>query len=114
MEPYASSTDELVTELIEYQPKVEKLSTLEATALLAGSTVDTKNFTLRSGSRTCDAASFLRSRGADTVKVQEFLKEDIDLYRRKSRLIEWVEVYREHSAIAAARPGSSFGSGLMA
>src|SRR5690625_245169 len=114
MEPYASSTAELVTELIEYQPKVEKLSTLEATALLAGITVDTKNFTLRTGSRTFDAASFLRSRGADTVKVQEFLKEDIDLYIRKSKLIEGVELYRDHIAIAAAEPGDVFGTVLIA
>lgn len=114
MEPYASSTAELVTELIEYQPKVEKLSTLEATALLAGITVDTKNFTLRTGSRTFDAASFLRSRGADTIKVQEFLKEDLDLYIRKSKLIEGVEIYRDNIAIAAADPGDVFGSVLIA
>src|SRR5690625_703319 len=114
MEPYASSTAELVTELIEYQPKVEKLSTLEATALLAGITVDTKNFTLRTGSRTFDAASFLRSRGADTVKVKEFLKEDIDLYIRKSKLIEGVELYRDHIAIAAAELGDVFGTVLIA
>src|SRR5690625_3745555 len=114
MEPYASSTAELVTELIEYQPKVEKLSTLEATALLAGITVDTKNFTLRTGSRTFDAASFLRSRGADTIKVQEFLKEDLDLYIKKSKLIEGVEIYRDNIAIAAADPGEVFGSVLIA
>ncbi|MBF6633889.1 MAG: DHH family phosphoesterase, partial [Planococcus sp. (in: Bacteria)] len=52
MEPYASSTAELVTELIEYQPKHEKLSMLEATAMLAGIIVDTKSFTLRTGART--------------------------------------------------------------
>ena len=49
MEPYASSTAELVTELIEYQPKHEKLTMLESTALLAGIIVDTKSFTLRQG-----------------------------------------------------------------
>src|SRR5690606_19656339 len=65
MEPYASSTSELVTELLEYQPEHLKLSMLEATALLAGITVDTNNFTLRTGSRTFDAASYLRARGAD-------------------------------------------------
>ncbi|HLR65998.1 MAG TPA: DHH family phosphoesterase, partial [Virgibacillus sp.] len=57
MEPYASSTAELVTELLEYQPKNLKLKMLEATALLAGIIVDTKSFTLRTGSRTFDAAS---------------------------------------------------------
>ena len=49
MEPYASSTAELVTELLEYQPKHEKLTMLESTALLAGIIVDTKSFTLRTG-----------------------------------------------------------------
>lgn len=114
MEPYASSTAELVTELLEYQPKVGKLSTLEATALLAGITVDTKNFTLRTGSRTFDAASYLRSRGADTIKVQQFLKEDLDLYVRKSKLIEKAEIFNEHIAIAKAEPGDVFGSVMIA
>ena len=52
MEPYASSTAELVTELLEYQPQNEKLLPLEATALLSGIIVDTKSFTLRTGART--------------------------------------------------------------
>ena len=58
MEPYASSTAELVTELLEYQPKRSKIDMLESTALLAGIIVDTKSFTLRTGSRTFDAASY--------------------------------------------------------
>ena len=80
MEPYASSTAELVTELIEYQPKQEKLTMLESTALLAGIIVDTKSFTLRTGARTFEAASYLRTNGADTILVQRPLKEDIDTY----------------------------------
>ena len=59
MEPYASSTAELITELLEYQPKHEKLTMLESTALLAGIIVDTKSFTLRTGARTFEAASYL-------------------------------------------------------
>src|SRR5699024_1838490 len=85
MEPYASSTAELVTELLEYQPKTVKLKMIEATALLAGIIVDTKSFTLRTGSRTFDAASYLRSSGADTVLVQKFMKEDMDVYVRRSK-----------------------------
>ena len=61
MEPYASSTAELVTELLEYQPDNEKLSKLEATALFSGIIVDTKSFTLRTGARTFEAASYLRT-----------------------------------------------------
>jgi c-di-AMP phosphodiesterase-like protein len=100
MEPYASSTSELVTELLEYQPKRGKIDMLEATALLAGIIVDTKSFTLRTGSRTFDAASYLRAQGADTVLVQKFLREDIDSYLKRSKLIESVEFYKEGIAIA--------------
>ncbi|WP_339217686.1 DHH family phosphoesterase [Ornithinibacillus sp. FSL M8-0202] len=114
MEPYASSTAELVTELLEYQPKGEKLKMLEATALLAGIIVDTKSFTLRTGSRTFDAASYLRAKGADTVLVQQFLKEDLDLYVKRSKLIERTEIYRNTIAITKADPGEIYGAVLIA
>ncbi|GAB3053878.1 DHH family phosphoesterase [Virgibacillus ainsalahensis] len=114
MEPYASSTAELVTELLEYQPKTLKLKMLEATALLAGIIVDTKSFSLRTGSRTFDAASYLRSKGADTVLVQRFMKEDLDLYVKRSKLIERSEVYRDEIAIATAAPGVTYGQVLIA
>jgi cyclic-di-AMP phosphodiesterase len=100
MEPYASSTAELVTELLEYQPKNEKINMLEATALLAGIIVDTKSFTLRTGSRTFDAASYLRALGADTVLVQRFLKEDINTFVKRAKLIESVKFYSKGLAIA--------------
>jgi len=100
MEPYASSTAELVTEFLEYQPKRSKIEMIEATALLAGIIVDTKSFTLRTGSRTFDAASYLRAHGADTILVQKLLKEDVDTYIRRSKLIESVAFYRDGIAIA--------------
>jgi c-di-AMP phosphodiesterase-like protein len=100
MEPYASSTAELVTELLEYQPKRSKIDMLEATALLAGIVVDTKSFTLRTGSRTFDAASYLRAHGADTVLVQKFLKENVDTYIKRAKLIESVSFYKDGIAIA--------------
>ncbi|WP_214861061.1 DHH family phosphoesterase [Exiguobacterium sp. s161] len=105
LEPYASSTSELVTELIEYQPTNQKLSMLEATALLAGIIVDTKGFALRTGSRTFDAASYLRSQGADTVLVQEFLSQDLETYVEQSHILERSEVYTKGMAIATAEPG---------
>ncbi|WP_163969295.1 DHH family phosphoesterase [Oceanobacillus halotolerans] len=114
MEPYASSTAELVTELLEYQPSTLKLSMLEATALLAGIIVDTKSFTLRTGSRTFDAASYLRSKGADTVLVQQFMKEDLDIYIKRSRLIERATIYRDSIAIAKADDGEVYGPVLIA
>ncbi|MEW8971079.1 DHH family phosphoesterase [Mesobacillus jeotgali] len=100
MEPYASSTAELVTELLEYQPKNGKIQMLEATALLAGIIVDTKSFTLRTGARTFDAASYLRSHGADTILVQKFLKEDINTYIRRAKIIENVYFYRDGIVIS--------------
>ncbi|MBJ8110668.1 DHH family phosphoesterase [Bacillus cereus group sp. N6] len=100
MEPYASSTAELVTELLEYQPKNLKMTMLEATALLAGIIVDTKSFTFRTGARTFDAASYLRSHGADTVLVQELLKEDMDQYLRVAKAIKNAYIYTNGIAIA--------------
>ncbi|RFU68073.1 DHH family phosphoesterase [Bacillus sp. V59.32b] len=104
MEPYASSTAELVTELLEYQPKRGKIDMLESTALLAGIIVDTKSFTLRTGSRTFDAASYLKAHGADTILVQKFLKEDVDTYIERSKLIETVSFYKNGIAIAKGKP----------
>ncbi|TCP20031.1 c-di-AMP phosphodiesterase-like protein [Scopulibacillus darangshiensis] len=100
MEPYASSTSELVTELLEYQPKKLKLGVIEATSMLAGITVDTKSFTLRTGARTFDAASYLRANGADTILVQKLLREDLDHFNRRAKLIQNTELYRGDIAIA--------------
>ncbi|PLT33243.1 DHH family phosphoesterase [Bacillus sp. V5-8f] len=114
MEPYASSTAELVTELLEYQPKRSKIDMLESTALLAGIIVDTKSFTLRTGSRTFDAASYLRAHGADTVLVQKFLKEDVDTYIKRSKLIETVSYYKNGVAIAKGTPDDLYHQVLIA
>lgn len=114
MEPYASSTAELVTELLEYQPKHDKINRLEATALLAGIIVDTKSFTLRTGSRTFDAASYLRSQGADTVLVQKFLKEDISTYVKRSKLIESARFSHDGIVIAKGSPNETYNQILIA
>ncbi|WP_186671907.1 DHH family phosphoesterase [Sporosarcina sp. BP05] len=114
MEPYASSTAELVTELIEYQPKQEKLTMLESTALLAGIIVDTKSFTLRTGARTFEAASYLRTNGADTILVQRLLKEDIATYVLRSKLIETVELSDSGIAIAKGQDQVVYGAVLIA
>lgn len=114
MEPYASSTSELVTELLEYQPKHGKLEMLEATALLAGIIVDTKSFTLRTGSRTFDAASYLRAHGADTVLVQRFLKEDVEMYVKRGKLIETVTLYHDGVAIAKGNNDEFYDQVLLA
>ncbi|WP_456277210.1 DHH family phosphoesterase [Bacillus sp. AK128] len=114
MEPYASSTAELVTELLEYQPKRSKLNILEATSLLAGIIVDTKSFTLRTGSRTFDAASYLRAHGADTILVQKFLKEDIDVFVKRSKIVENTAIYKNGIAITKGQQEEKYDQVLIA
>ena len=88
IEPYASSTGELITELFEYQNNyTESIQQIEATAMLGGIIVDTRNFTLRTGSRTFDAASYLKSVGADTILIQRLLKENVETYLLRSHLL---------------------------
>lgn len=100
VESYASSTSELVTELFEYQPRrAQGLRRLEATAMLAGIQIDTKSFTLRSGTRTFDAASYLRAVGADGNLLQDFMKETVDSYRNRAHLIERAQI---HGSVAIA------------
>lgn len=101
IEPYASSTCELVTEMIEYQPQGGKgvLTDLEASAMLAGITVDSKEFSLRTGTRTFDAASYLRSIGADTQVVSELLKENIDNYLQRSHLVSTIDMIEPDMAL---------------
>ncbi|WP_068985799.1 DHH family phosphoesterase [Lysinibacillus xylanilyticus] len=114
MEPYASSTAELVTELLEYQPKRAKINMLEATALLAGIIVDTKSFTLRTGARTFEAASYLRTNGADTVLVQRLLKEDVDTYIERSKIVQTVNFVKPGIAIAVGEEAKIYDSVLIA
>lgn len=101
IEPYASSTCELVTEMIEYQPQGGEgvLTDLEASAMLAGITVDSKEFSLRTGTRTFDAASYLRSIGADTQVVSELLKENIDNYLQRSHLVSTIDIIEPDMAL---------------
>ncbi|CAH8767818.1 DHH family phosphoesterase [Paenibacillus dendritiformis] len=114
LEPYASSTAELVTELLQYIQNRINLSMLEATALLAGITVDTKHFTLRTGSRTFDAASFLRRQGADPLLVQRVLKQDLEEYIEKAEIIRRAEMLYGHIAVAVTEPGRKYSQLLIA
>ncbi|GAE34431.1 phosphoesterase [Halalkalibacter akibai JCM 9157] len=114
MEPYASSTAELVTELLEYQPKKLKMDRLESTALLAGIIVDTKSFAVRTGARTFDAASFLRSNGADTTLVQTLLKEDLEHYVKRAKLIESAYFYHKGIAISIANDDEVYSQIIIA
>lgn len=87
LETYASSTSELVTELLQYLGDQVELSKAEATALLAGITVDTKYFMYQTGSRTFEAAAYLRSLGAEPTVVQKLLQDDITTVIKKAEVI---------------------------
>jgi c-di-AMP phosphodiesterase-like protein len=114
MEPYASSACELITELLQYINEKVSLEVVEATMLLAGIVVDTKNFSFRTGARTFEAASFLRRNGADTSLVQRMLKEDLAEYMRKTEILKHAEIIHEHIAIAVTEPGQKFEQLLIA
>ncbi|NBC70800.1 DHH family phosphoesterase [Paenibacillus sacheonensis] len=114
MEPYASSTCELVTELLQYIHDRVLLDVREATALLAGITVDTKSFSLRTGSRTFEAASFLRRNGADSTLIQRMMKEDLAEYIKKAEMIKLAEIVYEHIAIAVTEQGRQYSQLLIA
>ena len=100
-EPYASSASELVTELLQYLLEPSELMTREAEALMSGIVLDSKNFTMRTGSRTFDAAAFLRRAGADTTEVRRFFKSDLDKTISRFEIIKETQMYRQGMAICA-------------
>lgn len=82
--------------------------------MLAGIIVDTKSFTLRTGARTFEAASYLRSNGADTVLVQRLLKEDLDTYIERAKIVQSVEFVGDGIAIAKGEEGRIYSPVLIA
>ena len=100
-EPYASSASELVTELIGYLMDPMDLLRGEAEALMAGLMLDTKNFTMRTGGRTFEAAAFLRRAGGDTGEVKKLFQTDLADTVAKYAIIQNAKPYRQNIAIAA-------------
>ena len=100
-EPYASSASEMVSELVQYFPVRPQLNKVEAEALLSGIMLDTKNFVLRTGVRTFEAAAYLRRRGADTSEVRSLFTNSMENYQQKTNLVANAEIYRG-CAIAAS------------
>ena len=86
-EPYASSASELVTEIIQYAGGKRTLSRFEAEALLAGITVDTNRFAIKTGVRTFEAASWLRRSGADTTEVKRYFQSDMEMFKTRAACI---------------------------
>ena len=101
-EPNASSACELVTEVMEELVEQDGILPVEADAVLAGIVLDTKNFSIRTGERTFDAAAFLRRAGADTVRVKRLFQNDMEETRERYEILKEARIYKG-IALAAAR-----------
>ena len=112
IEPYASSASELIAELIEYQTKIEKISPIAATIMLGGIVVDTQNFSIRTGSRTFDAAAYLRSNGADPTKVKTILKEPFENFMNRVEIIN-NSIQKSPEIIMAKAPENKYYTNVM-
>ena len=99
-EPYASSASELVTELLQYMVEGRDLLRVEAEALLAGIVLDTKNFMMRTGGRTFEAAAFLRRAGAETSEVRRYFQSDLPSMIQRYDIIREAKLYHGDIAIA--------------
>lgn len=106
VEPYASSACELVTELLQELKEPADILRCEAEALLAGIVLDTKNFTIRTGERTFDAAARLRRNGADTTEVKKLLQTNLEDAIAKYKIMQSAELYRK-VAVAAPKEAQS-------
>jgi c-di-AMP phosphodiesterase-like protein len=104
-ETYASSTCELVTEILQYIDDKLKLKPVESEALYAGIVVDTKNFTFKTGVRTFEAASYLRRQGVDTVAVRQLFQNDLSTYSNISNVVKSAEMISNDIAISVCPPG---------
>lgn len=101
-EPSASSSSEMVTELIQYFGE-NFLTAIEAEALLAGIMLDTKNFVLKTSVRTFEAAAFLRKNGADTVAVKRLFSNTIATYKEKYQLVASAEIFNSFAVAVAPK-----------
>ena len=99
-EPYASSASELVTELLQYMVEPSDILRVELEGLLSGIMLDTKNFMMRTGGRTFEAAAFLRRTGADPVEVRRFFQSDLDSMIQRNEIIRNARMHQGDIAIA--------------
>lgn len=100
LEPYASSTSEMVTEMLEYMGDEVKISPLAATSLLSGIVVDTRNFSFKTGVRTFEAASFLRRLGADPTTVYKLFQEEMETVNARAEVVKRAERVFDNIAIS--------------
>lgn len=93
LESYASSTAELVTEILQYSDQKRFLVKLEAEGLLAGMTIDTNRFAVKTGVRTFEAAAYLRRSGADTTEVKRFFQTDMEAFQVRAKCIAQAQFF---------------------
>jgi c-di-AMP phosphodiesterase-like protein len=100
MDPNASSTSELIAEIMQYDDKVTKINKLEANLMLAGIFVDTNSFSVKTGTRTFEAASWLRENGGDSMAVRKFLQNDMSDFKQRANIISNAEFNDKGIAIS--------------
>lgn len=100
VEPYASSTCEMVSEILQYIGEGIKLHSEEADCLYSGIMIDTNNFMTKTGVRTFEAAAYLRRNGADVTRVRKLFRENASEYKAKADAVSQAEIYREDFAIS--------------
>lgn len=100
IEPYASSTCEMIAEVLQYFTENIKLEPSEADCIYAGILIDTNNFMTKTGVRTFEAAAYLRRCGAEVTRVRKLLRNDMDAYKARASIVQNAEVYRGLFAIS--------------
>ncbi len=101
-EPYASSTCEMITEMLPYLDTKNILLKVEAEALYAGMYLDTKCFTYKTGVRTLEAAAYLRRAGIDPIIIKQFFKSNLETFTMKASLIQGAKIVKKHIAISVS------------
>lgn len=104
IEPYASSTCEMIAEVLQYFTEDIKLEASEADCIYAGILIDTNNFMTKTGVRTFEAAAYLRRCGAEVTRVRKLLRNDMNSYKARAEVVRHAEVYRGAFAISVC-PG---------
>ena len=100
VEPYASSSCEMVSEILQYTYDNIKIHTEEADCMYSGIMIDTNNFMTKTGVRTFEAAAFLRRNGADVTRVRKLFREDALEYKAKADAVSQAEIYKQYFAIS--------------
>lgn len=100
IEPYASSTCEMVAEILQYIGDKVRIKSIEADTIYAGIVIDTNNFTNKAGARTFEAAAFVRRNGADIIRVRKLLRSDMTEYKAKAEAVRHMEIYKNCFALS--------------